>query len=309
MKPNFRLSTCKQWVWISVLLLSGLLNHTAANAQTLCRNPSDQSRAEALYRQAQQQPGTTAAVQWLQESIELCPGVFQTQFALADTLLKLKRYPEAEAAANGAIAAADPENLENQLAGYVLVAKAQRGQGNWGGAKMTYDEKARKLLQPDKGSMRTAPPWFNQEYIAFENALADRGGLKADEIDRVFRSLRTTGAMPRITLRVEFDYDKATLTPQGQAQLRELAQTMGDGATRAFSFKVIGHTDERGVPEYNQGLSERRAQAVVVELNRLQPGLKQRLHPEGKGKREPRILNATDEAQHAVNRRVEFEVI
>jgi len=312
MTPQRRSLARNPWARASGLLLAGLLSSAAAHAQTLCKNSDDQDkpRAEQLYNQAQQQPGTAEAVQRLQESIALCPGVFQTRYALADTLLQLKRYAEAEAAANAAISAADPKDWEKRLAGWVLVAEAQRGQGRWGEAKATFDVNARALLQPPNGSRepaRVPPPWFNAAYTTFENALAERGGLKAGEIAGVFRAARSTGAAPNIDLRVEFDYDKATLTSQGQAQLREVARAMDEEATRPFSFEVIGHTDERGTPEYNQGLSERRAQTVVAELNRLQPGLGQRLHPEGKGATKPRIPNAADEVQHAANRRVAFE--
>ena len=310
MNPKLHSVTVGGWAWVSALLLAGLLGSAAAHAQTLCRNPGDQPRAEALYAQAQQHPGTAEAVQRLQESIALCPGIFQTRYALANTLLQLKRYAEAESAANEAIAAADPRDWEKRLAGWMLVAEAQPGQGRWGETKATFDVNARALLQPPNGSRepaRVPSPWFNDAYAAFENALAERGGLKAGEIAGVFRAARSTGAVPRIALRVEFDYDKATLTPKGQAQLREVTQAMGDEAARAFSFQVIGHTDERGTPEYNQSLSERRPQAAVAELNRLQPGLGQRLHPEGRGKKEPRIPNAADETQHAANRRVKFE--
>lgn len=312
MTPKRHSSTIGRWARASGLLLAGLLSSAAAHAQTLCKNSDDQDkpRAEQLYNQAQQQPGTAEAVQRLQESIALCPGVFQSRYALAETLLQLKRYPEAESAANQTISAADPQDWEKRLAGWVLVAEAQRGQGHWGEAKATFDVNARALLSPPNGSRepaRVSPPWFNAAYAVFETALAERGGLKAGEIAGVFRAARSTGAAPKIDLRVEFDYDQATLTAQGQKQLREVAQAMGDEAARTFSFQVIGHTDERGTPEYNQSLSERRARAAVAELNRLQPGLGQRLHPEGRGKKEPRIPSAADETQHAANRRVEFE--
>ncbi len=310
MKPIPHSPAIKQRAQASALVLAGLLSSAAAHAQTLCKNPGDQPRAEALYQQAQQQPGTAEAVERLQESIALCPGVFQTRYALADTLLQLKRYAEAEAAANEAISAADPQNWEKRLTGWMVVAEAQRGQGRWGDAKATYDVYARALLQPPNGSKepaRVTPPWFNEAYTAFENALAERGGLKVDEIASVFRSMRSPGVKPRIVLRVEFDSNSAKLKPQGQAQLREIAQAMSEEPTRGFSFQVIGHTDEVGQPEPNQRLSERRAKSVVAELNRLQPGLGQRLHPEGRGEGEPLIPNATAKTQHAVNRRVEFE--
>ena len=83
---------------------------------------------------------------------------------------------------------------------------------------------------------------------------------------------------------------------------------MKDESFRSFSFQVIGHADERGDDDYNQGLSERRAQTALAELVRLQPGLGARLNAEGRGEREPRIPNAVSADQHATNRRVEFEI-
>ncbi len=311
MKPIRRLPIIKLWVWVSGLLLVGLLNSATAHAQTLCRNPGDQPRAEALYTQAQQQPGTDQTVQWLEQSIKLCPGIFQSRYALAKTLLQLKRYAKAESAAGEVIAAAKSEDWEKRLAGRVLIAEAQQGQGRFGDAKNTFDVTVQALLRPPKESReptRVAPPWFNEAYAAFEDALAKRGGLKAGEIAGVFRSARSTGAVPQIALRIEFDYDKATLTLQGRTQVQEVAKAIADESVREYAFQVSGHTDEREkAPGYNQGLSERRAQAVVAELARLQPGLGSRLHPEGKAATEPRIANAADEAQHAVNRWVEFE--
>jgi hypothetical protein len=63
---------------------------------------------------------------------------------------------------------------------------------------------------------------------------------------------------------VFFDWDKATLTPRAQ-------QIIGDAAANSTKVKytqieVNGYTDTSGTPQYNQGLSIRRAQAVAAEL-------------------------------------------
>mgnify|MGYP000925250232 CR=1 FL=1 len=50
-------------VYVVLWLLVPNEDSAAADAQTLCGNPGDQPRAEQLYRQAQQQPGTDGAVQ------------------------------------------------------------------------------------------------------------------------------------------------------------------------------------------------------------------------------------------------------
>jgi OmpA-OmpF porin, OOP family len=65
---------------------------------------------------------------------------------------------------------------------------------------------------------------------------------------------------------VFFDWDKATLTARAQQIIREAA----DNSTKVqyTRIEVNGYTDTSGTPQYNQGLSVRRAQAVAAELVR-----------------------------------------
>lgn len=69
---------------------------------------------------------------------------------------------------------------------------------------------------------------------------------------------------------------------------------------------VIGHTDSVGSDTYNQGLSERRAQAVARYLERN--GIaNNRITVSGKGESEPVADNSTNDGR-AQNRRVEFVI-
>jgi OmpA-OmpF porin, OOP family len=65
---------------------------------------------------------------------------------------------------------------------------------------------------------------------------------------------------------VFFDWDNATLTARAQQIVKEAA----DNATKVqyTRIEVNGYTDTSGTPQYNQGLSIRRAQAVAAELVR-----------------------------------------
>jgi OmpA-OmpF porin, OOP family len=65
---------------------------------------------------------------------------------------------------------------------------------------------------------------------------------------------------------VFFDWDKATLTDRARSIIKEAA----DNSTRVqyTRIEVNGYTDTSGTPQYNQGLSVRRAQAVASELVR-----------------------------------------
>jgi OmpA-OmpF porin, OOP family len=65
---------------------------------------------------------------------------------------------------------------------------------------------------------------------------------------------------------VFFDWDKATLTTRARQIIREAA----DNSThvRVTRIEVNGYTDTSGTPQYNMGLSIRRANAVKAELIR-----------------------------------------
>jgi hypothetical protein len=63
---------------------------------------------------------------------------------------------------------------------------------------------------------------------------------------------------------VFFDWDKATLTVRAQQIIQEAAAN--STKVQYTRIEVNGYTDTSGTPQYNQGLSVRRAQAVAAEL-------------------------------------------
>jgi outer membrane protein OmpA-like peptidoglycan-associated protein len=71
--------------------------------------------------------------------------------------------------------------------------------------------------------------------------------------------------------------------------------------------EVAGHTDSTGSAQYNQGLSERRAQSVAayLESRQVRP---ERLITVGAGEDHPVANNATSDGQ-ALNRRVEITIV
>ena len=81
-----------------------------------------------------------------------------------------------------------------------------------------------------------------------------------------------------------FDFDKATLKPEGRAKLDDLA-----AKSKQLKLEVIlavGHTDRLGSDAYNQKLSERRAAAVKTYL--VSKGVEaNRVYTEGKGEKQP----------------------
>ena len=81
-----------------------------------------------------------------------------------------------------------------------------------------------------------------------------------------------------------FDFDKATLRPEGKAKLDEIVSQLGK-----YNVEVIlavGHTDRIGSDAYHQKLSERRADAVKKYL--ISKGVPaNRVYTEGKGEKMP----------------------
>lgn len=78
-----------------------------------------------------------------------------------------------------------------------------------------------------------------------------------------------------------------------------------EGCHRTETVQVIGHTDSTGPEAYNQGLSERRAQAVIDYLRSI--GSTVNMEAIGKGESEPVADNSTKEGR-AMNRRVVVDI-
>jgi outer membrane protein OmpA-like peptidoglycan-associated protein len=85
-----------------------------------------------------------------------------------------------------------------------------------------------------------------------------------------------TGPSRRLSIpgNLTFGYDSADVSSDGRGELEKIAEAfrkfLGDDLGKA-TFIIEGHTDPTGTPEYNQRLSERRAEAVrawfVAHLN------------------------------------------
>ena len=64
---------------------------------------------------------------------------------------------------------------------------------------------------------------------------------------------------------IAFGFDSAEIRAESAGVLEELFRGL---QARSATILIEGHTSSEGTEEYNQGLSERRAQAVVADLVR-----------------------------------------
>lgn len=101
-----------------------------------------------------------------------------------------------------------------------------------------------------------------------------------------------------------YDFDSAVIKPTAAANLRSLANSLKEYPNT--EVMIVGHTDSQGDLVYNQGLSERRAQAAADYL--VAQGIaRARIRASGRGETEPVASNDTD-AGRAQNRRIEVAI-
>ena len=130
-----------------------------------------------------------------------------------------------------------------------------------------------------------------------------------------------------------YEFDKATLTPESTASLDELVTLLENNPN--VTIELASHCDFRGRDQYNERLSQKRAESVVAYL--IEKGIdKERLTAKGYGESKPKTVNrkltekypflkendvlneafinalSSEEEQeicHQLNRRTEFQVL
>lgn len=104
---------------------------------------------------------------------------------------------------------------------------------------------------------------------------------------------------------VNFEFNKATLTPDAMNVLRDVAK--GLVSQKDLKVEIAGHTDSKGSDAYNLKLSNSRAASVKTFL--ISQGVAPaQLVSKGYGESQPVATNDTD-AGRAQNRRSEFRVL
>ena len=104
---------------------------------------------------------------------------------------------------------------------------------------------------------------------------------------------------------VLFDYDKATLRSSSYPALNQLYETMKGNENMVV--EIAGHTDNKGSDEYNQRLSQHRAESVKTFLVNKGIG-KEQIYAKGYGEKSPIKTNNTEEGRQ-MNRRTEVRII
>ena len=100
-----------------------------------------------------------------------------------------------------------------------------------------------------------------------------------------------------------FDFDSDAVRGEASHNLNTLAESLEKYDNS--DLLIVGHTDDVGTEGYNQGLSERRADAAADYL-RLR-GVRRSIRTVGRGEDEPIASNASEDGR-SKNRRVEVAI-
>ena len=142
------------------------------------------------------------------------------------------------------------------------------------------------------------------------------GGLIGNKMDKQAKQIEETVAgaevirsdkaiVVKFDSGILFDFDKTDLKSDARQNISSLVASLNENPDT--EILVIGHTDSRGTDQYNQGLSERRAQAVKNYA--VAQGLQgNRMRTQGRSFHEPIASNDT-ETGRADNRRVEIVIV
>ncbi|UOG74019.1 OmpA family protein [Hymenobacter tibetensis] len=110
-------------------------------------------------------------------------------------------------------------------------------------------------------------------------------------------------AVQKLEQPIRFATNSTVITTSSYPKLNKMIQALKDHPE--YSIRVIGHADSRGTDEFNQALSERRANSVKRYFTGKQVD-PTRVVTEGRGEGEPAAPN-TSKTNMSKNRRVEFK--
>ncbi len=142
--------------------------------------------------------------------------------------------------------------------------------------------------------------------LVVEN-IGDTNPLKLDQKNESPISVRTTDDGVTFSLdSILFDFNDSKLKSEAEVAIKKISEILKKHPNR--EIRVSGHTDNIGKKDYNQKLSEDRAQSVLHELVDVHKMDEGKISFKGYGDTIPVAPNDTDE-NRAKNRRVEITLV
>ncbi len=252
--------------------------------------------AKQLHSEAKKKKDIEQKIKGFQQALSHCEN-FNSRYLLGLAYLIKADYPRALNVFEQALFNAG-ENKKQQALTFARIAQVQFQLKQYQSAKIYIDN----ALKLSKKNQKTILSIARPIQLTFSTQT-----VSAEQIKQVLSS-KSYAAESVVPTRVGFEFDSAKLTPQGREQVEQMVEALRDLSPKQHIL-LIGHTDDRGKAEYNLKLSEKRAKHVYEYMIAKVANAKYRVCFKGQGEQQLIITLATDDQQHAINRRVEIQTI
>lgn len=174
---------------------------------------------------------------------------------------------------------------------------------NNGDGSGTYTDKSKNLVIENDGKGKAKITFNGQTTEVDAKPLEKPGKLAKLEMVPPVPSIEANSLLITLDSEVLFDVDKydVRVHPEAEEVLKNLAIVLKEMDVK--NFEIDGHTDSDGSDEYNQVLSEKRANSVKNFL--VSQGVTAEITTKGYGESKPVASNDTAEGKQK-NRRVEI---
>ena len=252
---------------------------------------------------------TRGAVQSAEDARLLSVRRAEQEAQEAQRLAEQQRTAEAQQRAQAAQQQAQAETQQRQLA----EQERQRAQEELRAAQQAREQaeqerqRAEAARQAALAQQQAAQTQAQQAQLAAQRAEQEREQTRQQLLQQLNQVMQTRESARGLIVNmpdVLFDTGKYTLKPGARERLARVAGILQ--AYPGLRVQIEGHTDSTGTPEFNQRLSEQRAQAVQQFLE-TQGVNRDIVTAQGFGQTAPVASNSTAEGRQ-LNRRVDLVV-
>lgn len=173
-----------------------------------------------------------------------------------------------------------------------------------------------KQLGPERGAKKINSHMVKIDFRMNEILGVIRGiEAKSEKIESVLQDLNAKETETEFQIELSgdvlFNFDKWDIRPEAEEALKNVAEVIN--AIESSKVKISGHTDSKGAADYNQQLSEKRAESVkkwLIENTEVDPEI---IEISGYGESKPVEPNTNPDGSdnpegRQKNRRVEIVV-
>lgn len=170
--------------------------------------------------------------------------------------------------------------------------------------QLKFPETADEIIEMLKGKEDVVQEINGVEYVYTNGTLYKIMGGKRWKV-RGVAGVEAAEMMPRVGAMILFELGSAEISAKSKELLAEIGKALSAPQLKDAKFMIEGHTDSQGESEFNQNLSEKRAESVKHYLvGKCNLGA-DRLMTVGFGQSKPISSNDSEDGRQK-NRRVEI---